>query len=137
MRACMRTVHLPISFNVSLLDVCKIPTHIKLQKDFIKFTVSYLHKFFAHKNPLKNFLSNFTGAGRISTLLDLVTEENCCFNLNFMTYLRVYPCRSSALGPVYTKRQCQRCDHSAMTLVILFSLNSMEILENGLQTHLE
>ena len=27
----------------------------------------------------------------------------------------------AALGPVYTKRQCQRCDNSAMTLAILFS----------------
>ena len=41
----------------------------------------------------------------------------------------------NVLGPVYTKRQRQRCDHSAMTLVILFSLKSMEMLENGLQTH--
>ena len=39
------------------------------------------------------------------------------------------------LGPVYTKCQHQGCDHSAMTLVILFSLKSMETLENGLQTH--
>ena len=39
------------------------------------------------------------------------------------------------LGPFYTKHQHQRCDHSAMTLVILFSLKSMETLENGLQTH--
>ena len=41
----------------------------------------------------------------------------------------------SPLGPVYTKHQRQRCDHSAMTLVILFSLKLMETLENGLQTH--
>ena len=39
------------------------------------------------------------------------------------------------LGPVYTKRQHQRYHHSAMTLVILFSLKSMETFENGLQTH--
>ena len=38
-------------------------------------------------------------------------------------------------GHVYTKRQRQCCDHTAMTLVILFSLKSMEMLENGLQTH--
>ena len=36
---------------------------------------------------------------------------------------------------VYTKRQRQRCDHSAMTLAILFSLKSIEKLENGLQTY--
>ena len=39
------------------------------------------------------------------------------------------------LGPVYTKHQRRFCDHSVMTLVILFSLKSMETLENGLQTH--
>ena len=39
------------------------------------------------------------------------------------------------LAPVYTKHQHQRCDHSAMTLAILFSLKSPETLENGLQTH--
>ena len=39
------------------------------------------------------------------------------------------------LGPVYIERQCQRCDYSAMKLAVLFSLKSMETLENGLQTH--
>ena len=39
------------------------------------------------------------------------------------------------LGPIYTKRQRQHCDHSAIMLAILFSLKSMETLENGLQTH--
>ena len=39
------------------------------------------------------------------------------------------------LGAVYTKRQRQRRNHSVMTLAILFSLKSMEILENGLQSH--
>ena len=37
--------------------------------------------------------------------------------------------------PVYTKRQRQRCDNSAMTLAILLSLKSMETLENRLQPH--
>ena len=35
-------------------------------------------------------------------------------------------------GPVYTKRQGQYCNNPAMTLVILFSLKSMEMLENRL-----
>ena len=35
---------------------------------------------------------------------------------------------------MYTKRQRQLCDNAAMTLAILFSLKSMESLENGLQT---
>ena len=42
---------------------------------------------------------------------------------------------SGPLGPVYTKHQRRFCDHSAMTLVILFSLKSMETFENGLLTH--
>ena len=37
------------------------------------------------------------------------------------------------LGPVYTKRQRQCFHKSAMTLVILFSLQTMESLERGLQ----
>ena len=37
-------------------------------------------------------------------------------------------------GPVYTKRQHQRYDDDAMMLAILFSLKTMESLENGLQT---
>ena len=37
------------------------------------------------------------------------------------------------LGPIYSKRQHQCCEHSAMMIVILFSLKSMEMLENGLQ----
>ena len=39
------------------------------------------------------------------------------------------------LGSVYTKRQRQRCTNSAMMLAILFSLKSMETLENRLQPH--
>ena len=46
-----------------------------------------------------------------------------------------FPNISRQLRPVYTKRQRQRCDHSTMMLAILFSLKSMETLENGLQTH--
>ena len=38
-------------------------------------------------------------------------------------------------GPVYTKRQHQCSDNSAMTLAILFSLKSVESLENRLQPH--
>ena len=39
------------------------------------------------------------------------------------------------LGPVYTKRQHQRCGNSTMKLVILFSLETMELLQNGVTTH--
>ena len=39
------------------------------------------------------------------------------------------------LGPVYTKRLHQCCVNSALTLVILFLLKTMESLENGLQPH--
>ena len=39
------------------------------------------------------------------------------------------------LGPIYTKRPRQRWDNSAMMLAILFSLKTMESLENGLQPH--
>ena len=43
----------------------------------------------------------------------------------------------SPLGPVYTKCQHQCCNNSAMTLAMLFSLKTMESLENGLQPHSE
>ena len=39
------------------------------------------------------------------------------------------------LEPVYIERQHQRCDNSAMMAMILFSLKTMESLENGLQSH--
>ena len=39
------------------------------------------------------------------------------------------------LRPVYTKRQRQRCDNSAMMLAMTLSLKSVESLENGLQSH--
>ena len=41
------------------------------------------------------------------------------------------------LGPVYTKRQRQCCDNAAMTLAILFSLKTMESLQNGVATHFQ
>ena len=37
------------------------------------------------------------------------------------------------LGPSYTKRQYQYCDNSAMMLVILFLLKTMESLQKGVQ----
>ena len=39
----------------------------------------------------------------------------------------------STLRSVYTKRQRSSCNNSAITLMILFSLKTMESLENGLQ----
>ena len=47
------------------------------------------------------------------------------------------PFQVKALGPVYTKRQRQYCDNSAMTLVILFTLKTMESLQNGVATHFQ
>ena len=46
-------------------------------------------------------------------------------------------CYAMSLGPVYTKRQHQRCDNSAMTLAILFSLKTMESLQTGFATHFQ
>ena len=42
---------------------------------------------------------------------------------------------SKVLGPVYTKRQHQGCDNSAMMLAILFSFRSMKLLLNRIATH--
>ena len=39
------------------------------------------------------------------------------------------------LGPVYTKRLRQRCDNSAMMPAMLFSLKTVDSLQNGLQPH--
>ena len=41
------------------------------------------------------------------------------------------------LGPIYTKHQCQCCDNSVMTLAILFSLKTIEPLQNGVATHFQ
>ena len=38
---------------------------------------------------------------------------------------------------VYTKRQSQCCDNSAIMLAILFSLKTMELLQNGAETHFQ
>ena len=43
--------------------------------------------------------------------------------------------QGGSLRPVYTKRQRQHCDNSAMTLANMFSLKSVELLENKLQPH--
>ena len=40
-------------------------------------------------------------------------------------------------GPFYIGRQSQRCNNSAMTLRILFSLKTLQLLQNGLQPILE
>ena len=45
--------------------------------------------------------------------------------------------RHVLLGPVYTKHQRQRCHNSAMMLAILFSLNTMESLQNQVATHFQ
>ena len=42
---------------------------------------------------------------------------------------------NKSLEPVYTKHQHQSCNNFEMMLVILFSLKTMELLENGLQLH--
>ena len=49
---------------------------------------------------------------------------------NFLRYC-------GALGSIYTKRQRQCCDNFAMTLEILFSLKTMESLQNGVAIHFQ
>ena len=39
------------------------------------------------------------------------------------------------LEPSHTQRQHQGCDNSVVNLAILFSLTTMELLENDLQSH--
>ena len=46
-------------------------------------------------------------------------------------------CSSTALRPIYTKRQRQCCDNSAMMLAIPFSLKTMESLQNGVATYFQ
>ena len=41
----------------------------------------------------------------------------------------------TVFGPVYTKRESQRCDDFPMTLSNLFSLKAMESLQIGVATH--
>ena len=41
------------------------------------------------------------------------------------------------LGPIYTKRQHQHCDKFALTLVILFSLKTIESLQDGVAIHFQ
>ena len=44
---------------------------------------------------------------------------------------------TSVLEPVYLKRKRQRCYNSAMMPAILFSLKTMEPLQNGVVTHFQ
>ena len=41
------------------------------------------------------------------------------------------------LGCVYTKRQRQRCNNSAMMLAVIFLLQTMESLHTGYATHFQ
>ena len=68
-----------------------------------------------------------------STFSDLNIQLVLCFCNYFCQQLSRNA--SQHLGPVYTKRQRQCCNHPVMMLAILFSLKSMEMLETGLQTH--
>ena len=43
---------------------------------------------------------------------------------------------ATSLGPIYIKRQRQRCDNSAM-IAVLFSLKTMESLQNGFATYFQ
>ena len=47
------------------------------------------------------------------------------------------PLGSVRLRPIYIKRQGQHCDNSAMTLAILFSLKTLESLQNGVAAHFQ
>ena len=44
---------------------------------------------------------------------------------------------NDTLWPIYTKRPRQHCDNSAMTLGILFSLKTVESLQNGVATYFQ
>ena len=50
-----------------------------------------------------------------------------------MGKLRPQLCIEPVLGHVYTMRQ--RCDNALMMLAILYSLKTVEWLENGFQLH--
>ena len=58
---------------------------------------------------------------------------NSVVNIHFCIFFN-HDSNSIALGSVYTKRQCQRCDNSAIPLAIIL-LKTMESLENGLQSN--
>ena len=53
----------------------------------------------------------------------ITRQGTICFSVN------------KPLEPIYTKHQSQCCNNSAMMLVILFSLKTMESLQNGVVTH--
>ena len=56
-------------------------------------------------------------------------------NINLLLYFAKID--KQCLGSIYTKRQRQRCDKFAMMLAILFSLKTMELLQNGVATHFQ
>ena len=60
-------------------------------------------------------------------------QGRTAFSVKMLAY-RV--CRA-LVGFVYTKRQLQRCHNSAMMAMILFSLKTMEWLQNGIAIHFQ
>ena len=66
-------------------------------------------------------------------LLNCIVYEPAWKRCHFHLCLNIY----EPLRFIYTKRQRQRCDNSAMTLAILFSLKSVELLQNGFATHFQ
>ena len=68
----------------------------------------------------------------------LVLKSSSEYHFWFTTYVRYIVQEGEFVRPVYTKRQSQRCNIiSAMMLAILFSLKTMESIQNGIANHFQ
>ena len=82
------------------------------------------------------FISNDGQMGTISNPLPFVPYDSRCMECNTSQVTNTANCNLKvSLRPIYTKRQSQHYDHSAMRLGILFSWKTMESLQNGIATH--
>ena len=89
-------------------------------------------------NPIFNtfYLGKYVNINKQQEFaLSVFVSNDMSFFAYFLNLLENWSAMIKVLGPIYTKHQRQCCDNSGMTLAILFSLKTVESLENGLQTH--
>ena len=95
---------------------------------------SHVTSAFAFSSNVKNgFYGNKLWCLPLTFAFSIIGWQRSKKNANAYAYVTCEP----TLGPIYTKRQCQRCNKSGMTLAILFSLKTIELLKNGVATYFQ
>ena len=101
-----------------LENVCSILCSVTLTKSTIRYIWS-VHCASVHRIFLTQHLHHFNLGNSFSPTCKEQTRKDI------------------ELGCVYTKRQRQRCNNSAMMLAVMFLLQTMESLQTGCTTHFQ